>query len=204
MKTLERRQRHRQALRAEILGSAQRLLAREGYDRFTMRKLAAKIGCSPGAIYLHFENQEQLFHCLMEESFARLLEALEVVRERHDQDPVALLRQGLRVYVDFGLRHPNDYRTAFLLPPPDPKRPYRPHGAFDVLREIVARCIERGRFRDADVETTSQALWASVHGITSLLIQRPTFPWAAKDQLIAQVIDNAVDGLLAPGRTEDT
>ena len=38
--------------------------------------------------------------------------------------------------------------------------------------------------------------WAAVHGITSLLIARPTFPWVDPEELIGQVIDSAVDNLL--------
>jgi len=77
------------------------------------------------------------------------------------------------------------------------KRPYTVHGAFESLRYIVGRCVGEKRFRAVDVETTSQALWASVHGITSLLIQRPAFPWVPKKELIAQIINTAVDSLVA-------
>lgn len=48
-----------------------------------------------------------------------------------------------------------------------------------------------------DVDAASQALWAAAHGITSLLVLRPTFPWSDRDKLIGQVIDAAVDALLA-------
>ncbi len=113
------------------------------------------------------------------------------------QDPAEELKKGLRAYVEFGLRNPNDYRFAFMLRPPMEKRPYKVHGAFEALRYIVRRCVEEKRFRAVDVETTSQALWASVHGITSLLIQRPAFPWVPKKELIAQIINNAVDSLVA-------
>jgi D-serine deaminase-like pyridoxal phosphate-dependent protein len=73
---------------------------------------------------------------------------------------------------------------------------------FDILRDSVRHCVEAGAFRPLDVETTSQALWAAVHGVTSLLIQRPEFPWVERQALIGHVIDNAVDSLTpAPGRT---
>jgi hypothetical protein len=84
-----------------------------------------------------------------------------------------------------------------MLRPPMQKRPYKVHGAFESLRYIVGRCVREKRFRAVEVETTSQAIWASVHGITSLLIQRPAFPWVAKKELIAQIIDTAVDSLVA-------
>jgi len=57
--------------------------------------------------------------------------------------------------------------------------------------------MDEKRFRPMDVDVASQVLWATVHGITSLLILRPAFPWANRDKLIAQVIDSAVDGLMA-------
>jgi hypothetical protein len=47
-----------------------------------------------------------------------------------------------------------------------------------------------------EVEARTQAIWAAAHGITSLLIQRPSFPWVSKDRLIDDVIDAAVRGAL--------
>jgi hypothetical protein len=60
--------------------------------------------------------------------------------------------------------------------------------------------VAEGRFWTDDVETTAQILWASAHGITSLLIQRPAFPWVSKKKLLEQVIHTAIDGLLAVPR----
>jgi len=200
-----RRQRHKQELREVILDAAREIFGREGYESFSMRKLAKKIEYSPGSVYLHFKNKEELFECLVEESFARLLKRLMALKNGHGQkDPVEELKKGLHAYVEFGLRNPNDYRFAFLLRRPLQKRPYRVHPAFEVMRYMVGRCVEERHFRAVDVEITSQALWAAIHGITSLLIQRPTFPWVGKKQLIEQVINNAVDGLVAiPGVTAE-
>ena len=61
----------------------------------------------------------------------------------------------------------------------------------------MRRCLDEKHFRRMDADAASQSLWAAAHGITSLLILRPTFPWADRDKLIGQVIDAAVDGLLA-------
>ena len=186
-------------LRKLILASAREIFVQQGYESFSMRKLANVIGCSPGTIYLHFENKADLFQSLVEESFARLYQALLGLRDRHHgHDPVVLLKKGLYTYIEFGLRNPNDYRFAFLIPPPVDDQPYKVHPAFDVMRLMVDRCVRERRFRpDVDVETTSQALWAVIHGITSLLIQRPTFPWVGRAKLIAQVVNSALDSLLA-------
>jgi len=199
MKASLRREKHREELRQIILDAAREIFVRDGYENFSMRKLARRIEYSPGSIYLHFKNREELFESLVEESFARLLKALTVLNNCNpDEDPVAVLRKGFRIYVDFGLRNVNDYRFAFMIGRSAPKRPYRVHPAFEVLRQMVRRCVTEKRFRAVDVETVSQALWVSAHGVTSLLIQRPRFPWVGKKQLIEQVIDGAVNSLLAP------
>jgi AcrR family transcriptional regulator len=197
MSALSQRRKHKEELRRLILDAAREIFVRQGYESFSMRKLAEKIEYSPGSVYLHFNSKEELFECLVDESFARLLKTLLALQNGKElQDPVAELKKGLRAYVEFGLRNPNDYRFAFMLKPPVENRPYKVHGAFESLRYMVGRCVEEKRFRAVDVETTSQALWASVHGITSLLIQRPAFPWVAKKKLIEQVINTAIDSLV--------
>ncbi|MBZ5720689.1 MAG: TetR/AcrR family transcriptional regulator [Acidobacteriia bacterium] len=204
MNAIARRQKHKAELKTQILEAARQIFVRDGYENFSMRKLAQRIEYSPGSIYLHFKSKEELFESLVEESFERLLKVVAGIQNGHaKQDPVESLKKGLRAYVDFGLRNPNDYRFAFMLRRPVQKRPYRVHPVFGVLRHMVGRCVEEQRFRAVDVESTSQALWAAIHGITSLLIQRPTFPWVGRKELIDQVINNAVDGLaVMPGSEE--
>jgi AcrR family transcriptional regulator len=198
MNAASRRQQHKKELRRVILNAARNIFVRQGYEDFSMRKLAEKVEYSPGTVYLHFKNKEELFECLVEESFARLLRTLTSLQNgQQRQDPVNELKRAMRAYVDFGLSNPNDYRFVFLLKPPAAKRPNKVHGAFEALRNMVKRCVEEKRFRAVDVEATSQILWSSAHGITSLLIQRPTFPWVPKQKLIAQAFNTAVDSLLA-------
>lgn len=197
VRVIDNRERRKQALRRTILDAAREIVVGEGYEDFTMRKLASSLGYSPGSVYVHFESKEALFAILVNESFTGLHKTLEkIVNDPAQRDPVERLKDGMRAYVTFGLDNPADYRVAFLTSIPDDKRPYVPSPAFQVLRDAVARCKKEKRFGSADVELTSQALWAAIHGITSLLIQRPTFPWRRQAILIGQVIDNAVDSLV--------
>jgi AcrR family transcriptional regulator len=199
MNALSRRQEHKEQLRRAILDAARKIFVADGYESFSMRKLGREIEYSPGSVYLHFRSKEELFHFLVEESFARLLHSLTALQnENQPPDPAEELKRGMWAYVEFGLRNPNDYRFAFMLQPPQQKHPYKVHPAFEMLRQMVRRCVEARRFPTADVETIAQALWAAIHGITSLLIQRPTFPWVGKKKVIAQVINSSVDSLVAP------
>jgi AcrR family transcriptional regulator len=200
MSATTRRARQRAELKAMILDAARQVFIHDGYEQVSMRKLAEKIEYSPGTIYLHFKSKDELLASLVEESFVKLRAALEKARR---DDAVETLRAGLHAYVDFGLRYPNHYHFAFMLRPRTvSSSTYKPHRAFAFLREVVRRCVECGRFRKVDVETAAQTLWAAVHGVTSLLITRPQFPWVRPNALVAAVIDNSIRGFLADAKPE--
>jgi len=189
------RARYRAEVRTSILNAARDAFLREGYQNVSMRRLADELGCSHGTIYLHFKNKEQLFDSLVEESFSQLADAFHALATSGKlNDPVEALKEGGRAYVEFGLRNPGAYEFAFVLRRPGRRRS-KPHPTYSQLRFLVQRCVQEKRFRSVDVDLASQALWTAVHGVTSLLIFRPAFPWADKETMIRQVIDSAVEGL---------
>jgi len=100
-----------------------------------------------------------------------------------------------RAYVAFGLTNASAYEFAFILRRPGQRS--KPHVPYERMRSLVQRCIDEKRFRRMDADVASQSLWATAHGIASLLILRPAFPWADRDKVIGEVIDAAVDGLTA-------
>src|SRR5262245_48443737 len=192
------RERYREHLRRAILDAAREAFVQEGYEGVSMRQLAERVGCSHANLYLHFKDKEALFACLVEESFAQFADGLRrMIESARHGDPVELVRKAGRAYVEFGVANPSVYKFAFLLPRPEQERPRKPNVTYERLQSLVRRCMDEKRFRRMDVDAASQALWAAAHGITSLLILRPKFAWADRDKLIGQVIDAAVDALLA-------
>lgn len=177
----------KQDLRLAILAAARELVAHGGSDRLSMRTLAQRIGCSPGTIYLYFENKSELLQYLAEENGVRLSQVLVGLRERHRRgDPVALLKKALYTWVEFGLSHAKEYRASWA-------QPSCKHGP-SILREFVIRCVEEDAFRrDIDVESACLTLWATIHGLTSLLIVDSV---QKRGAVIAQVIHCCVEGLL--------
>ena len=196
----ERREREKEALRREILDAASELFVEEGYQSVSMRKIAEKIEYSPTTIYLYFRNKAELIATICDETFQEMIGIHEQINA-HEPDPLARLRKGLRAYVDFGLAHPSHYILTFMTPFSDDDFPeeyvYESSSggrSFDTLRSSVRYCVEHRVFRDVDVEVTSQALWAVIHGVTSLLIAHPQFPWADRDTVVDTAIDAAIAG----------
>jgi AcrR family transcriptional regulator len=188
----ERRERERVEVRRKILDAARDLFVAEGYERVTMRRIAEAIEYSPTAIYLHFEDKDDLVLALCREDFGRLLEAME--REAPPKDPVEWIRQLGRAYARFALENPNHYRFMFMSPmkpehTPEPTDPGQL--SFGVLRTAVARAIETGAFRTGDVDTIAQVMWSSVHGAVALLITlRPDcWPRPPAENLVDETIE---------------
>jgi len=200
MSVADRRQREKLALRQEILAAARQLFAKEGYESVSMRRIAQKIDYSPTTIYLYFRDKHELIQELCEETFSLMTKKIEKAVSGVG-DPVDRVKRGLRAYVEFGLQHPNHYRTTFLTPRHDLEGTHEMgsagRGAFESLLGGVARCVQDGLFRETDVMAIGQALWSMVHGLTALQItHRDVFPWIERERLITLAIDAAVAGFL--------
>ena len=195
----ERRERQKLAVRQEILDAARELFIKDGYENVTMRKIAEKIEYSPTTIYLHFNDKADLVRFLCEEAFVKLVDMFEKLGEDLS-DPLLALKRCGRAYVDFGLKYPNDYRVTFMmsLKPQTPEDYLREDSmgmkAYGYLRKIVEECIRQGKFKGAELESTTQSMWITVHGITSLIIAHPDFPWADQEHVIDQTIDRIIAG----------
>jgi AcrR family transcriptional regulator len=204
MSIKERKEKAKENLRQEIFDAASELFAKEGVEEISMRKIAEKINYSPTTIYLYFKDKTDLLHQICEETFAKL--AREVIKIREDtNDPLEILRGGMKAYIEFGLKHPNHYKLVFV----SPKQTYieeetdLEHSyddsmgkiAFGKLVESVEMCVAAGEIKGTDVELISQTLWAGIHGLTTLLIGHKGFPFVEKQRLIGNLIETMIRGL---------
>jgi len=200
MGVTERRERERQAVRQEILDAARALFLEEGYERTSMRKVAQKIEYSPTTIYLYFHDKRELLESICAETFSKFVKGLQEIGQANE-DPLQNLRATLRAYVEFGLKNPNDYRVTFMMTDEQKAhiqyfQPDHPGTkAFMYLVGVVAECVRRKRIRNVDPNLTAQVLWSAAHGLTSLLLAKPDFPWAPKDDLIDSLGDALIEGL---------
>lgn len=197
----ERRARQKENLRQEILDAARDLFVREGIENVSMRRIAERIEYSPGTIYLYFNDKAEILRTLCEETFFKLDQKLRAIQDDRG-DTLGALRRGLRAYIEFGLQNPNHYLVTFVLAGPalyesGQEQKMRDAGlcCFNNLRSIVRKCIEENLFRLADVEETSQVLWAGIHGITTLLITKPGFPFVEQTRLVERVVEVLVEGV---------
>jgi AcrR family transcriptional regulator len=75
--TDDRKERERQARRAEIMRAAEALFSERGFHEVTMEAIAERAELSKGAVYLYFCSKEELFFTLIRETAHDFLAALE-------------------------------------------------------------------------------------------------------------------------------
>lgn len=65
--------------RGEILQAAEKLMRSHGLAGVTTRQISKEVGCSEGALYVHFKGRAELLLAMLEESLPDMLEPLKAL-----------------------------------------------------------------------------------------------------------------------------
>jgi AcrR family transcriptional regulator len=184
MRSIQPAERRRLQSRAEtrraILDATEALLVEDGFEAFSMRRLAERCGYTPPTIYHHFGDKQRLIDELLEERFQGLVRSLE--RAKTGDDPVEHLRSFSLAFARFGLRNPTFY-ALLSQPRPDPELPPPPAAerARALMEGPLAALAAEGRLH-AELAATQQVVWAFLHGFILLRTHR-TDVFSHKDVL---------------------
>jgi AcrR family transcriptional regulator len=156
------------AMRTRLVEAAARRLAEHGRDGLSVRSLAADVGASTQVVYTHFEGVDELVAEVWREGFRRFALALD--EPAVSDDAVAdFVMQGWS-YRHFALTDPHLYRVMFgeglaELRYGRDEDVEASSGTFGQLLTRIERCVQAGRWDVADVFTTGEVIWATVHGL---------------------------------------
>jgi AcrR family transcriptional regulator len=174
------------------------LLAEEGADALSLRKVARRAGVSHNAPYQHFADKEALLAAIAEEGFHILGEAINASQATAAEPKTALMVAG-QAYVRFALDHPGHFQIMFS-PLQHADYPDLARAARVTLNQLIAIVSAIGT--NGDAVRNAQAVWAMLHGLSSLLLARKIPPdllaGQAPEALVAQQIDILWHGLKDP------
>jgi AcrR family transcriptional regulator len=167
--------------------------------------VADAVGVTPPSIYLHFDDKDALLDEVCRRHFTILDERMAAAAAPYADDPLESLHARGIAYIKFGLENPEHYRILFMATDKHHRvdsDQVAQSAALGHMVEAVATAMEAGLLRPGDAMLTTIGLWATAHGLTSLLIAKPGFPWGDAIALADHVLYSHVAGLLAPGVAE--
>jgi len=188
--------------RAEILRAAERLFVAQGYEAATIRKIADEVGVSSTALYMHFQDKDQILLEICTSAISELL-AINTQISAMPVDAVTRVRMMLEAYVRFALRNPNTHRLVFCSSPSvdslknEHESLQMGNDCLEKFASVVREVAAEGRLRTGDPKAVHQVLWTACHGMVTLMITKPDFDWAPPEELMGVMLDGLLHGLIA-------
>ncbi|MFA9474534.1 MAG: TetR/AcrR family transcriptional regulator [Filomicrobium sp.] len=164
----------RNKLRESILEIGKRLIEEEGLSSVQARRIAIEAGCAVGSIYNVFEDLDELII----ELNRRTLDELEAkLQAAHDQPKQATTHGRLlalaRAYFLYATNHKMPWRAIFEHQLPEGRTaPPEYREDQDRLFALVEECLANDITEKDQRKNAARALFASVHGIVSLSLDR--------------------------------
>lgn len=167
---------HHGNLKEALLQTALEIIDAQGLDAITLRDLTQRLGTSRTAVYRHFASKEALILGVIEKGYEQLdslftpifQDRIHTVAERFE-------RMG-RAYLDFAIEHPNLYRLLFgekfrqeREEICDYKNEHQAAGLY-ALVGLLVEAQEEGTIARENPIVQAATVWASIHGLASLLI----------------------------------
>jgi AcrR family transcriptional regulator len=194
----QRREQQKEDVRQTILRAAGEHFLEHGYEGFSMRRVAERIGYSATTIYRYYEDKDDLLIAVVHEGFVEFARRL-VTAAESATNPRARLEALGRAYIKFGLEAPIYYQMMFMQRADlfFEKRQTRPMiASFEVLRQTVIEAMDAGQLKRGDVDVCSHVIWSVVHGITSLALANPvSFTADVVEKSTSLAIKMIMDGL---------
>jgi AcrR family transcriptional regulator len=162
---------HHGDLRRALLDEALRTIQQDGVAALTLRTIALRLGVSRTALYRHFTDKRALLSSVATEGFrlltARLLDAWKVGGLR------GFNAMGV-AYIRFAMDNPSHYRVMFGgfvdNAPRDQDLVRESASAFHALVDAIVALQREGAVRKDDPQRLAQFIWATVHGVSMLII----------------------------------
>ncbi len=185
--------------REAIIASTRALIAEDGLDQLTLRRLAGRLGVTAPALYGHFEDKGDLLRSLAEVEFDRLQARFDAIEAT---DPLERVRSLNRAYADQARENPELFRVMFLFPPDLGGITGPPQGVelpaatkvFSTAAKAVVAAIDSGAIEASDPLLVALTLWSAVHGVASVCQLGFGLTQAMEDSLVNEVIDRVLRG----------
>jgi AcrR family transcriptional regulator len=185
---------HHGNLRAALLESAERTLAKRGVSELSLRELAREVGVSHAAPRRHFADKQALLDALAIDGFERLGRELDEAMAGAGGSLRAQLGAFGLAYVRFATEHAALLELMFAGKYRDDSLREASDRAFAGALTLVAKAQASGQVVSGDPERVGLVAMATLHGLASLT-NNGMLEEAELDDVVAEAVDRIVLGL---------
>jgi len=189
-----------QLSRERIVAIAHDLIATEGLEQLSLRRVARRLGVTAPALYAYVDDKVDLLRAVAATQFERLLASFESIEAA---DPLTRVREQAIAYVRHALDDPALFQVMFAIRPdwavqPGVEELPAATRAFAAGAAAVEGAMAAGQLRAEDPFLVSLALWSAVHGVATVVLAGVDLGERFTDRLVVTVIDNLLAGFAAP------
>lgn len=200
---------HHGDLRHALVEAGLKVLAEQGASGLNLREVARVAGVSHAAPYRHFADKEALVAAIAEDGFRQLQAALQKAQAKAPRTPSQHFVAMGQCYVQFALKHPAHFRVMFTSTRDAETQPELyalSKCGFLMLMDAIAAGQANGVLVAGDPEGFAKTLWATMHGLAVLLVDRqfpPTTksPLKEAEAMAEQCVQRVLQGMMAGSQT---
>ena len=190
---------HHGDLRSALVSETAKMVAAEGGQNVTIRELAKRLGVSRNAPYNHFTDKNELLCAVAEVKFYEFATILKEARHHSGDTALQQLHKMGTAYLEFSQANGAIYKLMFSDPLISESKPpslqQAGEAAFGVLLEMLKYCQQQGVINRQPVELQGMFVWSTIHGLSSILLDRNDQKIADKQQKVTFTLEMISRGL---------
>ncbi len=193
---------HHGNLKEEFLKIAFEFIHKEDVDKLTLKVLSDATGTSRSAIYRHFSSKDALMEEIIRQGFEEFDSVTSPILRDQETPLVDRFYNTSKIYIEWAKENPNLYRLLF-----GRKYAYireeilsikeETCDAFGALKCTVEEGQEKGILKKDDSLKQSVVIWASLHGLASLIIDGFMDVAELSDELVNDMFRSLLAGCIS-------
>ena len=172
MDVMKKKTYHFGNLKETLIEQGITLIHEEGIEKFSLRKLAKKVGVSATACYNHFENIDDLLQAMFTYVTDRFAYAL---RQAADNNPYHYVTLSIGVaYVEFFAEHPHYFNFLFdnehlsILIKENELTCASPFAPLEIFIDATRKAMQANSSDESELRDNLLVMWATVHGLAAM------------------------------------
>ena len=166
---------HHGDLRQTLLLAAKELIAENGIENLSLRKLAQRVGVSRTAAYHHFSDKNDLLCAIAAEEFQQRFDQMQSSYNNAKLTDQQKLQQFICDYIRYAAHNPEVYELMFGRCIWKQARCTQQlkeiaYATFQYQLKMIKHWQKQRLILDQDPLRVSQVLWGTMHGIAKLYI----------------------------------